>query len=86
MPLENDNATTKAARKAALEFMNREGFVRRGPWGFTDDVCSEDVPYPEGTAAACTIIADRLEDLARAYREAARSFAETEIPDERCGL
>ena len=37
MPLENDNATTKAARKAALEFMNREGFIQRGPWGFIDD-------------------------------------------------
>ena len=81
MPLENDNATTKAARKAALEFMNREGFIQRGPWGFVDDVCSEDVPSPKGTAIAYAIIADRLEALAEHYREAARDFGEERDAD-----
>ena len=66
-----DTKLTKVQRKAADEWMDREGFIRRTPNGFVDDVASEDCSGVEDTAVIFDYIADRLQQMVKPYRDAA---------------
>ncbi len=63
--------------KAAVLFMQREGFILKAPNALTADIASDELEFPGDFVAAARLIADLLQRQVYAYRERAAEWEQT---------